>query len=50
VLEKKNRYGHPNIETISRLEKYSKEILSTITQGTISFITDGRLMEVDTEK
>ncbi len=45
-----NRYGHPNQETISRLQKYSKEILSTITQGTISFVTDGRLMEVETDK
>ena len=43
-----NKYGHPNQETITRLEKYSKEILSTITHGTISFITDGRLMKVET--
>ncbi len=47
---KDNRYGHPNPEALERLQKYSKEILSTITHGTISFITDGRLMEVETEK
>ena len=47
---KDNKYGHPNIETIERLEKYSKEILSTINRGTISFITDGRMIEVETSK
>ena len=47
---KNNRYGHPNPETISRLEKYSKEIISTIDRGTITFITDGRLIEVKTSK
>ncbi len=47
---KNNRYGHPNIEAIERLQKYSKEILSTIDRGTISFLTDGRMVEVKTEK
>jgi len=47
---KDNRYGHPNVEAIERLQKYSKEILSTIDRGTISFITDGRMVEVKTEK
>ncbi len=47
---KDNKYGHPNIETIERLQKYSKEILSTINRGTISFITDGRMIEVETSK
>lgn len=47
---KDNKYGHPNPETLLRLGKYSKEILSTIDRGTISFITDGRVMEVETEK
>jgi competence protein ComEC len=45
-----NKYGHPNPEAIERLQKYSKEILSTIARGTISFLTDGRMMEVETEK
>ncbi len=47
---KDNRYGHPNPETISRLEKYSKEIISTIDRGSISFVTDGRTIAVETEK
>lgn len=47
---KNNKYGHPNIEAINRLQKYAKEILSTIDRGTISFITDGRMMEVETTK
>jgi beta-lactamase superfamily II metal-dependent hydrolase len=44
---KDNKYGHPNPEAILRLEKYSKEIISTINRGTISFITDGRMMDVE---
>lgn len=47
---KDNKYGHPSPEAIARLEKYSKEILSTIEKGTITFITDGRNIEVETEK
>lgn len=47
---KDNRYGHPNAETLSRLETYSEEILSTIDRGTISFISDGRVLKVVTEK
>lgn len=47
---KNNRYGHPNVETLERLQTYAKEIISTIDRGTISFITDGRLMEVKTSR
>lgn len=47
---KDNTYGHPHFETIERLQKYTKEILSTIERGTISFMTDGRIVEVETEK
>ncbi|MCF7844070.1 MBL fold metallo-hydrolase [Candidatus Gracilibacteria bacterium] len=47
---KDNRYGHPSTEAIDRLQKYSKEIISTIDRGTISFVTDGRMMEVKTQK
>lgn len=47
---KDNRYGHPNTEALERLQKYSKEILSTIDQGTISFISDGRMLGVETGK
>lgn len=47
---KDNRYGHPNIETLDRLKIYAKEIISTIDRGTISFITDGRMMEIKTSR
>jgi competence protein ComEC len=47
---KDNKYGHPNPEAITRLEKYSKEILSTIDRGTISFATDGKTIDVETQK
>ena len=47
---KDNKYGHPNPEALERLKKYSKEIISTIDRGTISFMADGRMMEVVTER
>lgn len=47
---KNNSYGHPNPKAIERLQKYSKEILSTIDRGAITFVTDGRMMEVKTDK
>lgn len=47
---KDNKYGHPNPETLERLQKSSKEILSTIDRGTITFVTDGKTMEVKTSK
>lgn len=46
---KDNRYGHPHKETLARLKKYSKEILSTIDLGTISFVSDGHLLRITTE-
>lgn len=47
---KNNRYGHPNFETLERLQRYAQEIISTIDRGTISFITDGRIMTVETDR
>lgn len=47
---KDNKYGHPNPEAMERLQKYSKEIISTIGRGTITFVTDGRMMEVKTSR
>lgn len=47
---KDNRYGHPNAEAIARLEKYSKETLSTIDRGTVTFESDGKMIVVGTEK
>lgn len=45
-----NRYGHPNQETLTRLQTYAKEIISTIDRGTISFITNGKTVDVVTTK
>jgi competence protein ComEC len=47
---KDNKYGHPHTETMVRLQKYSKEILSTIDRGSITFMSDGRELEVKTKK
>jgi competence protein ComEC len=47
---KDNKYGHPNPEAVSRLETYSKQILSTIDKGTITFLLDGKIAEIITDK
>lgn len=47
---KDNKYGHPHIETMERLQKYSQEILSTIDKGSITFTSDGKLLKVSTSK
>ena len=47
---KNNKYGHPNPETVGRLKVYAQEILSTIDKGTITFLLDGKGVEVETEK
>lgn len=47
---KDNRYGHPNPEAVSRLQKYSTEIISTIDRGTITFSTDGKTLHIMTTK
>jgi competence protein ComEC len=47
---KDNTYGHPNPEAVSRLQKYSKEILSTVGRGTVTFATDGKGVKVETKK
>lgn len=47
---KNNRYGHPSIEAVGRLQTYTKEILSTIDHGTISFLLDGKTVEVKTNR
>lgn len=46
----KNRYGHPNEETIKTLEKYKSDIFYTKNDGNISFITDGDSIEFKKEK
>jgi competence protein ComEC len=47
---KDNMYGHPNSETIERLQKYSRETLSTIDKGSITFSSNGKMVEVVTKK
>jgi beta-lactamase superfamily II metal-dependent hydrolase len=47
---KNNTYGHPNPETLGRLKVYSKEILSTIEKGMITFSLDGNIATVRTER
>lgn len=47
---KDNTYGHPNPETIGRLQVYAQEILSTIDKGTITFALDGEHVELHTTK
>lgn len=45
-----NRYGHPRPETMERLRTYSKEILETSVRGTITFLSDGKLLEIETAR
>ena len=47
---KDNKYGHPNPEAVGRLKVYSKEILSTIEKGTLTFLLDGQSAKVITTK
>ena len=39
---KGNRYGHPNPETLARIENEGAAIVSTIDEGTITLTSDGR--------
>jgi competence protein ComEC len=45
-----NTYGHPSQDVLGRLQKFSTYILSTIEHGSITFISDGRLLEVVSTK
>ena len=45
-----NRYGHPNIKTLERLEKNGIDIYRTDTNGTILINTDGYDYEIIVEK
>ena len=47
---KDNRYGHPNIETLDRLRKYGKVILSTIESGDIKFVLGNNSFKFEVEK
>jgi competence protein ComEC len=39
---KNNTYGHPSPEAIGRIKNEGAKIISTITSGTIDFVSDGR--------
>lgn len=47
---KDNDYGHPHVEVLERFQKYAKETLSTIDSGSITFVSDGRVLEVEKER
>ncbi len=39
---KNNKYGHPNADTISRIQKQGAQIIETENVGTIDFVSDGQ--------
>ncbi len=43
---KDNRYGHPHKDVVSRLNAEGVQILSTAERGAVTFVSDGRLLEV----
>jgi competence protein ComEC len=43
---KGNTYGHPNPETLDRLARTSAQVHSTITEGTITFVSTGSTIAV----
>lgn len=45
-----NKYGHPNPEALDRLQKYSRETLSTKERGAITFFLDGTSLTFKTER
>lgn len=47
---KGNTYGHPNPETIGRIQNKGAQILSTIDSGTIRFISDGTKIQEKEQK
>ena len=44
---KDNNYGHPNIETLERLESIGAEIYRTDEQGTILLTSDGNTYNIE---
>jgi len=41
-----NSYGHPHAEVIDRIQEHGARMLSTITDGTVTFTSDGRVVTV----
>ena len=47
---RRNRFGHPHRSTIDRFDAAGVELLRTDLDGTIRFLTDGKRLEVMTER
>ena len=47
---KDNTYGHPDIDALTRLKAYSQEVISTVEKGTITFLLDGKSIQLETSK
>jgi competence protein ComEC len=45
-----NSYGHPHEETLTRLERHDTTVLRTDLDGNLTFLSDGRAVEVETER
>jgi beta-lactamase superfamily II metal-dependent hydrolase len=45
-----NPYGHPHSETMERLTGMGVEVYRTDEDGTVSFITDGETITINTER
>ena len=41
---KDNQYGHPHADVVSRIEESGAAMLSTATEGTVRFVSDGRVI------
>ena len=50
MIGKDNSYGHPNQETLEKLEKMNSKIYRTDEDGTITITSDGTKCKVETEK
>lgn len=50
MVGKDNSYGHPNQETLEKLEKMNSKIYRTDEDGTITITSDGTKCKVETEK
>lgn len=46
----RNRYGHPTAKALNRLRAVGSEVYRTDRHGGVTIVTDGRTMEVKTEK
>ena len=45
-----NSYGHPNKKALKAISKYTDEIYRTDINGTVIFVSDGKNLEIETEK